>query len=299
VEAEGEKAEPATFSVPSRVVARELKVPPWDPPEPRPRTPFPFDPDTGPLRRFSPRKSWPEVAAIDAKLAQLDRQRMAIGERIGQLEQKIREAALHDKEAVAEWQLTGANGKRPAVTLPALEKDLEQARADLDSCAIAEDRILKAKVELVERSRGHLTKDAVKQRKQAVERLQKALDAVAQAREQVLEALASERWAREFPGADANPGSLGLELMKGGRLSKAIPDVRTLTPAASVLAWLRDDAAWLDRAVAPEDKEGELDPHHDAIWESSDEGRKAIALANQRVAQGLKPRAVREAEWFD
>jgi hypothetical protein len=74
------------LEVPARVAVTELKTPLHDPPKPRPRT-SPVDPDAGPLRRFSPRKSWPDVAAIDAKMEQLDRQRMAIGERIGQLEQ--------------------------------------------------------------------------------------------------------------------------------------------------------------------------------------------------------------------
>jgi hypothetical protein len=84
------------LEVPARVAVTELKTPLHDPPKPRPRT-SPVDPDAGPLRRFSPRKSWPDVAAIDAKMEQLDRRRMAIGERIGQLEQEIREAALRDK----------------------------------------------------------------------------------------------------------------------------------------------------------------------------------------------------------
>jgi hypothetical protein len=96
------------FSVPSRAVARELKVPPWDPPEQRPRTPIPFDPDSGPLRRFSPRKSWPEVAAFDAKLAQLDQQRVKLGERIGSLDQAIGEARRDDQQVLATWQLGGA-----------------------------------------------------------------------------------------------------------------------------------------------------------------------------------------------
>jgi hypothetical protein len=35
----------------------------------------------------------------------------------------------------------------------------------------------------------------------------------------------AERWAQEFPGEDADAASLRPELMKGGRLSRAVPDV--------------------------------------------------------------------------
>jgi hypothetical protein len=284
------------FSVPSRVVARELRVPLHDPPQSRP---LPFDPDSGPLRRFSPRKTWAEVSAFDSKLGQLDRHRVELGEKIGRLEQEIREARLADKQAVAEWQLEGAKGKHPTATAPALEAELEQVRSDVESTAIAEDRILKQKTAFVERHRKRLVSDASKARGQAVKRLQEAITALEQAREEATAALETERWAREYPSADANPGSLSLPLLKGGRLSKAVPDVRTIMTSAAVLAWLRDDAAWLDLVLADNDAERPLDPHEQAVWENTEEGRQALALANQRVALGLRPRGYPEAEWID
>lgn len=257
------------FVLPTRPVALELPVPLSEWPGATggntSRTPIPpFTPEGGPLRRFSPRKSWPEVAAIDAKLDQLDRQRMETGARIGQLERAVADAQLADKTAVAGWQMDGGKGQRPLASAPALEAELEQARADMDSFAIAEDRILRQKVELVERHRKRLAKDAAGARKHAVAGLLEAIRHVERAREEVVDALRSERWAREFPGEDANAGSLRLEFMRGGRLSKAVPDVRTLTVATSVLEWLRDDAKWLD-AVLADEEERELDPHEQAI----------------------------------
>jgi hypothetical protein len=298
VEPEGEKIEAATFSVPSRVVARELKVPLWDPPEPRSRSPIPFDPDTGPLRRLSPRKSWPEVVAIDEKLDRIDKQRVGLGERIGRLDQAISEARREDQQSLATWQLAGAEGKRPFPKAPALEAELEQVRSDLDATAIAEDRILREKTEFVERHRKRLISDAAKVRSRAVKNLQDAITVVEQAREEATTALQTERWAREFPGELANPSTLSVDFLKGGRLSKAMPEVRTLTVATSVLEWLRDDAAWINSALA-DAAERPLDPHEQSVWEEAPEGREAIALANKRVRLGLEPRAVRQAEWFD
>jgi hypothetical protein len=72
-----------------------------------------------------------------------------------------------------------------------------------------------------------------------------------------------------------------------------------ITVATAVLAWLRDDAGWLDAVLADEQEERELDPHEQPVWEDSPEGRKAIALANRRVAESLRPRAIRKAEWLD
>jgi hypothetical protein len=58
----------------------------------------------------------------------------------------------------------------------------------------------------------------------------------------------------------------------------------------------RPDADWLAKTLADE-AERPLDPHEVAIFEDSPEGREAIALANERVAAGLKPRNVRTAGW--
>jgi hypothetical protein len=294
---EEDAPESSWYSVPSRSVARELRVPLHDPPKARPRGAS--DPDPGPFRRFSPRKSWPEVRAIDAKLTQLDHQRTELGEKIARLDAAVSYAKLADRRAVADWQLAGAKGERPSATVPALVAELEQARADVESCAIAEDSILREKVEFVQKHRGRLTKDAAKDSGDAVKRLLDAIAAVEQAREEAITALQAERWAHEYPGEDANPSSLRLEHMKGGRLSKTMPEVRTLTVAESVLSWLRDDAAWLGSVLADQQAKRPLDPHEQSIWEDSEEGREAMALANKRVAEGLKPRAVRQAEWFD
>jgi hypothetical protein len=84
--------------------------------------------------------------------------------------------------------------------------------------------------------------------------------------------------------------------VKGGRLSSALPDYTGLANADQVYAWLRDDATWLDRMLGQEDKR-ELDPHEQPIWEDTEEGKNAIRLANERIAEALKPRNTRAAGW--
>jgi hypothetical protein len=172
------------------------------------------------------------------------------------------------------------------------------ARSTVESSVVAEDRILSEKTRFVEKHRGRLVNDASKARALAVAKLREAIRAVEQAREEAIAALGIEQWAKVFPHEDAGAGHLRLNLLKGGRLSKAMPNVTTITVATSVLQWLLDDAAWLGAVLADEAQDRPLDPHERAIWENSDEGRQAMALANQRIAEGLKPRAVHEAEWL-
>lgn len=95
--------------------------------------------------------------------------------------------------------MDGGKGQRPLASAPALEAELEQARADIDSFAIAEDRILRQKVELVERHRKRLAKDAAGARKHAVAGLLEAIRHVERAREEVVDALRSERWGARVP----------------------------------------------------------------------------------------------------
>jgi excisionase family DNA binding protein len=202
-------------------------------------------------------------------------------------------------EAAALWRVSA-----PTVYRRVAAGDVPHIRIGTDgpiripASAILEDRILREKTEFVERHRKRLISDAAKVRSRAVKNLQDAITVVEQAREEATTALQTERWAREFPGELANPSTLSVDFLKGGRLSKAMPEVRTLTVATSVLEWLRDDAAWINSALAYA-AERPLDPHEQSVWGEAPEGREAIALANKRVRLGLEPRAVRQAEWFD
>jgi hypothetical protein len=223
----------------------------------------------------------------------------ALGERIGALEQAIREAELRDKRAVADWQLAGDKGSRLEATAPAFQAELERVRADIDATAIAEDEILKEKTAFVAKHSKRLAADAGKSRAEAVSRLRQAIASVEGAREEVLEALRAEAWAHHFPGENANADLLGLQLIRGGRTSKTMPELRTQTSAGNVLAYLLDDAAWLDQAVAKTAEDRPLDPHEAAIWEQSEEGREAIALANTRLKSYLQPHSTVQAEWED
>jgi hypothetical protein len=228
----------------------------------------------------------------------LDEQRVRLGERVGALEKALREAELADKQALARWQLNDEQGVRPEATADTVRAELERVRADIDATAMAEDTILNEKVEFVGKHRKRLVADAGKSRAEAVARFQEVVVAAEAARDEALTGIRAEAWAKHFPGEKANADVLGLQLIRGGRTSNALPELRTITTAASVFAYLQDDARWLDKALA-DSADRPLDPHEAAIWEESKEGRKAIALANERVAMQLKPRDAHAAAWGD
>ena len=110
-------------------------------------------------------------------------------------------------------------------------------------------------------------------------------------------AVEAEQWAKGYPGEDADPASLRLMLMRGGRVSRTIPELRTQVAFENVQAYLLHDAAWLDAAVADPETDGELDPDKDAMWWNSDEGRAAINRKNKEAAERLAPRNLTQAGW--
>jgi hypothetical protein len=288
------------LNVPAQRPVTEIKVPLFErqpPPVDRAR---PYPPDlgqSGPLRRLSPQKSWPEVVAFDERLDALDVRRMELGKRLAELEQEKRDAEFADKRALADWQVGGAKGERPAAKVPAIEAEIKQVQSEIDASVMAEDTILGEKKEFVDKHRKRLVSDAGKDVARAVQGLRQAIEAVDTARGKVIEAVEAQAWAKNFPSEDANATSLGLQLMRGGRTSKAIPELKSVTTHASVIAYQLDDAAWFDKLLADLEEDRPLDPHERAIWENTEEGRKAMALANERVALQMQPRDVREAAW--
>jgi hypothetical protein len=118
------------------------------------------------------------------------------------------------------------------------------------------------------------------------------------ARDALVEARRTRRWAEHYPVAEANLDNLNAAMLAGGLLE---PVRRTLSinsqiSFTSLCAALQADADALRDGLRRRDDEAP-DPHLQPIWEDSDEGRRAIALANDRIRQGLAPRNVHQAGW--
>jgi hypothetical protein len=250
-------------------------------------------------RRISPRRNrWTAIAELDARATRFEQRQADLHAELAVASEQHVEARRTDKEQLARWVADPSVGERPLPTAPRIEERISELRDEHEALTSVISAVLVEKAAYVERHRSRLVKQAAKERVRAVERLQQAIAAVEEAREETADVVAAEHWAKTYPEEGANAAALWLPRMLGGRLSKALPDYTGLALIGQVLAWLRDDAAWLDRAVADEEPR-ELDPHEEPIWEDSEEGKAAMRLANKRIAEGLKPRNVHAAGWED
>jgi len=250
------------------------------------------------LKRLSPfRSRWPELLAFDERVHTLEARQARLNEELAGLRERLTEAQAADREAMARWA-AGDVPVRPLPTAAAVEQLIVELTDERDGLITAAERTLDAKVEYVEEHRKRLVREAGKARKAAVTHLQDGLQAAEKARLVAVDCIRAERWAAAYPNAEADAHDLRLEHTKGGRVSNAIPELTAQTTAAQAAAWLRDDAGWLGRVLDDEQRrQAEPDPHEQAIWENTDEGRKAIALANRRLAESVAPRNVGKATW--
>lgn len=247
--------------------------------------------------RWNPfRSRWPEVAELDERVYRLEqRQADTLAELVALREQHT-EAVRADESALADW-VADPEGDRPLPTAPGVEQRVSELERERDALEVATRRVLDEKDRYVQANRRRLRSEAAKARADAAKHLDELIDTVAEAREQVVACVEAERWAAHFPAEDADPASLRLPLVRGGRVSRALPELRTQVAASQVLELLRHDSQWLNGATADAEPDGELDPDKQAIWETSDEGRAALQRKNEQVREGLAPRNVREAGW--
>jgi predicted flap endonuclease-1-like 5' DNA nuclease len=250
-------------------------------------------------RRISPRRNrWRDIAEFDSRIASLEQKQTRLTDEISGLQEQRAQAEETDREALARWVADEA-GPRPTPTLPAIEERITELGAERDALTAAVANVLNEKAGYVERHRRRLVRDAEKARRRAVERFQAAVTAVEEARQEVADSVATQRWATEYPSEDADATSLRLHQLKGGRLTDAIPEFKGLALMSQLAEWMRQDAAWLDGVLAREEEARPLDPHEAPIWEDTEEGREAMRLANRRILEGLRPRHTREAGWGD
>ena len=290
-----------TFPVPE---GTRLDIPPA-PTLPPGTVPFHLTPrpdglavDTSPgaylRRRWSPRRRrWPAVSAFDDRVRQLEQRHAGTAENLVMLREQHQAAEARDRDELAAWIAT-EHGPRPVATAPALAEqivELEREREAIDTAVRSE---LDQKLAYVEKHRGRLVSEAAKARAEMVERFRTAIGALAEAREEAVAAVQCELWAVEYPGEKADPSAMPLQLVRGGRVVKAIPNYVNALAMVSMVEALQSDAEWLDGVAAARIEEGELDPAREAIWEQSEEGQAALNRRRkrdrERVLGGMGPR---------
>jgi hypothetical protein len=115
------------------------------------------------LRRVSPRRNpWPEVVAYDERARSLSERVAALNDEIAAREEALRKAVEADREALTAWQLADGKRPRPEPTAPAIEREIEEKKADRDAANAAIERVYEDKSRFVEKKRRRLAKTADK-----------------------------------------------------------------------------------------------------------------------------------------
>ena len=250
-------------------------------------------------RRWSPRRRrWPEVAAFDDRVGQLEQRQAGTSESLAALREQHQTAEQQDRDALALW-VAQEDGPRPLASAPAIAEQIAELEREREAIEIAVRSELDGKLAYVQKHRGRLVAEAAKARAELVERFRDAISAMAEAREEATAAVTTELWATLYPDEGADPSAQPMQMIRGGRVVKAIPGYTAQLAMVSLLDALESDAAWLDQVAEGKAEEGELDPNREAIWEASEEGRDALNRRNKRVRKRLEETMGPRVGWGD
>jgi len=250
--------------------------------------------------RWNPfRARFAEVAEFDERASRLEaRQADTTGELVA-LREQLGAVQEEDRQTLASWVEDPAGSARPLPVAPKIEQTISELEHEQAALTVALHRVLDAKTEYVVSHRGRLAREAAKARHEAVRTLEAAIGAVEAARDEAVATVEVERWAQEFPGAEADAASLRLSLVRGGRILKAVPEITSPLAAQQLLEILRRDAGWLNNLLADQQQKNDEGPNirETAVWEASEEGNAALNREKQRIRESLAPRNVARAGW--
>ena len=239
--------------------------------------------EQGALRRFSPRRSWPEIAEHDQRIAEADRDRETVQQRIQSLREQLALANVQDEQRLVDW-LRDERGARPEPSARVLEQEIARAEAELDARAAIVAQLEADKEKFVARHRRRLFADAEKATEAARALYVETIDSLASLREEIRNARQAAIYAQLYPSP--NTGSEPPPSLIAGRLDvmrRIIPSLTTPLELGGILALLRQDADYVATAatapqaseIAGRDVTQPTAAQGGAIWVQSDEGREA------------------------
>jgi uncharacterized coiled-coil protein SlyX len=239
-------------------------------------------------KKLSPwRSRWPEVHQFDERIAELEMQQSAILGDLQRLADRRHSAPARDAEALGAWELEGRKGERPEPTLPAIDADIERLQQELEGLRAAVDTVLQRKASFVEKHRKRLLGEATSDARKALAGYHEAIDALAQAREELRAARHDELWCALYPGELAGrdvPDSFCGERQKPLRRLGLNAGVHP----SRVIEALHDDADWIRGAVTEEQYAAIHNAHPRgvrgvALWVDTPEGKEWVRGEVQQI----------------
>jgi ethanolamine utilization microcompartment shell protein EutL len=229
--------------------------------------------------RFSPRSAPPDIAAFDARVAQLDARREEVAARLAPLRVQLANADQADADAIAAWLGNGEKGPRPPAVKPALEGEIAELTREHDGLMRASSDVLRAKAQHVERHRARLSKAARRRVDQAHAALVAQLDGLSAARQELVLAREAELWTRVYPAEGGSQMPPFAHLAGGDRQITRAAGLNGVTAVDRLHQALRADCDWLPGATSgpqgeildgPQAKPGA------ATWAGSEEHKAAL-----------------------
>ncbi len=243
------------------------------------------------LRRVSPRRNlWPEVVAYDERARELFQRVTTLNDEITAREEALQKAVNADREALTEWQLGDGKRPRPEPTVPAIEREIEEKKADRDAANAAIERVYEDKAQFVAKHRRRLVQDADKATQKARERYTRALEDAEEARAELVDCRAAALWAAFYPSELANqaPGDTAAVALNLRRPIEAALQLTSRLAAAGVFRVLQSDAEVLAEAMTRDQalELGAADPHEGAaIWTNTPDGQEELRKERQEALE--------------
>lgn len=250
-------------------------------------TEFLADLEQNVLRRMGPRRSrWPDLVAIDERVAELDRRLADVGPRLADLRAQLASAPRADADARAEWELSDRKGARPEPTVERIEREIADAELEVDGLERAAGQVLAEKATYVAKHRKRLVRDADAETQRAHENVLRLVDELEQARAALVALRSTAVWASLYPGPEAARGPR--ENVVAGGLAKPVRDTLGIDVQVEherLLRAIRADADFWRSAATAEQRIAMGDApepgHGAATWAQTPEGVEAERAERQ------------------
>lgn len=258
------------------------------------------------LARISPRhrNRWPELLAIDERWEDCDRRQEELRLSLTDLHTRRQRAEAEHADALAAWMVAGQQDPKPVSEAKALDDAIAEGDAEYAAIDNVRDRILEERIAFVEKHRKRLMRDAERAAEQAKERYLRAVDELAQAREELVGLRETTVWASLYP-SDTLTSMAPSYALVGGRRRETEQHLAGMTgqlPAHAVLALLRADAVYfatvstVEQAAAMQGVTAAELTTREAMWAGSDadlarqerEKEQLIAAGGRTSVDALK-----------
>ena len=273
--------------------AKSVPVPVPVPPDPRDDPNFAVlaGPEQSWFARLSPRRSrWPDVAAVDAKIADLDQRQQALHGQLTDLHQRRQTADADAARRMADW-LIDSHGERPQNEAQALDDQIADLSAEYQAIDIRRESVLNEKIALVTKRRRSLVRDAERAVDAAKKKYLDAVDAVVAARAELVDANQSRIWACCFPNDVLQTYPPDHVMVSGRRRESERNGFTSAVPATSIFGLLRDDAQ-VFTTITTRDQQAQMQgvstaalSGDEAMWDDSDEAEAWRKRERERLRQ--------------